>query len=237
MTPTTNNINNSNNNNNNNNNNNIKNADFILLIFNCEKYRYKAIKQKETWLKDFILMPYFHVIGNSHLDNDYIFDYEDNILYVKVEDDYNSLPKKVISAYSAISKEYTFKYIFKTDDDQYVSNINFFTTIQKLLLTTTTKINYGGYIINVDKPYLSQYYKIHPELPKNLPILQTRYCSGRFYLLSDLAVQQLLTKIDNIYNEYLEDYAIGLHLNSTLKVNMFNIQTNKYFTDTNYENN
>jgi hypothetical protein len=85
--------------------------------------------------------------------------------------------------------------------------------------------------VDVDKPYLSQYHEIHPELPENLPILETRYCSGRFYVLSELAILDLISKKDAIYKEYLEDYAVGLHLDLFLKQNMLNIQTNKYFVD------
>jgi len=206
-------------------------SDFVLLIFNCEKYRFKALKQKQTWLNGFTLMPYFHVIGNPNLTSDYTFDLDERILYVKIEDDYNSLPKKVISAYEAINKEYIFKYIFKTDDDQNLTNIAFFSTVQKILLTSLNKIHYAGHIVNVDKPYLSQYHEIHPELPENLPILETRYCSGRFYVLSELAILDLISKKDAIYKEYLEDYSIGLHLDPFLKQNMLNIQTNKYFVD------
>lgn len=208
-------------------------SDFILLIFNCEKYRFKALKQKETWLKDFQLMPYFHVIGNPELTNNYMFDFEQHILYVKTPDDYNSLPKKVISAYEAVNNIFTFKYIFKTDDDQNLINVHFLTIIQNLLLTNTNKIHYAGYIVNVDTPYISQYNIFHPELPPNLYILKTDYCSGRFYLLSDLAVQQLISKKKLIYNEYLEDYAIGFHLDPILKKNMFHINTFKYFNDFN----
>ena len=206
-------------------------SDFILLIFNCEKYRYKSLKQKETWLKDFTLMPYFHVIGNSELTNNYIFDFDQKILYVKTPDDYNSLPKKVIAAYEAINDQFTYKYIFKTDDDQNLTDNQFLTIIQNILLTNTNKIHYAGYIVNVDKPYISQYHTIHPELPENLYILQTKYCSGRFYVLSDLAVQQLITKKKLIGNEYLEDYAIGFYLDPVLKKNIFNINTCKYFND------
>lgn len=207
--------------------------DFILLIFNCKKYNYKALKQKETWLKDFNLMPYFHVIGEPNLDSDYNFDTTNKILYVKVEDDYNSLPKKVIAAYSAINKEYIFKFIFKTDDDQELVFPKFLTTIQKLLLDPLngSKIHYGGHIVDVDKPYLSQYHTIHPELPENIPVLKTQYCSGRFYFLSDLAIQQLITRSAQIGKEYLEDYAIGYNLDPVLKKNILNIQTNKYFVD------
>jgi hypothetical protein len=211
---------------------NLQNSsDFILLIFNCKKYNYKALKQKETWLKDFNLMPYFHVIGETNLESDYEFDTTNKILYVKIEDDYNSLPKKVIAAYSAVNKEYIFKYVFKTDDDQELVFPNFLSTIQNLLLNKIPKSHYGGYIVDVDKPYLSQYHKIHHELPENIPVLQTQYCSGRFYFLSDLAVEQLIRKMEEIGKEYLEDYAIGYNLDPVLKKNMLNIQTNKYFVD------
>lgn len=208
-------------------------ADFILLIFNCKKYSYKAKQQKETWLKHFDKMPFFHVIGDPKLTTNYIFNNEEHILYLKVEDDYNSLPKKVIYAYESIYNTYNFKYIFKTDDDQNVENDKFFNIIQNLLLNTDTdkKIHYAGQIVNVDKPYLSEYYKIHPELPSHLPILKTKYCTGRFYVLSQLAIQFLLTKKENICEEFLEDYAIGLNLDAILKKNMLHIQTDKYFID------
>jgi len=208
---------------------------FILLIFSCERYKHKTIQQKENWLNKFqslpFYIPYFHVFGNPRLTTDYIIDENEHTLYVKVDDDYNSLPKKVIAAYDAIYKEYSFNYIFKTDDDQELTNIRFLEKIQNILLNKTPKIHYGGFIINVDKPYLSDYHKIHPELPKNLPILQTQYCSGRFYILSDLAVQQLISKRESIEKEYLEDYAIGLNLHPTLKKTILNIQTDKYFKD------
>lgn len=217
----------------------MKGAQIILLIFNCNKYKYKADKQNKTWLKElsnsenYNMMPYFHVIGNPNINTDYIFDNNEHILYVKTPDDYNSLPKKVISAYEAINKEYIFNYVFKTDDDQNLIKLDFLNIIQNLLLKKLPKIHYAGEIIDVDKPYISKYHKIHPELPENLQILQTRYCSGRFYILSDLAIQQLLSKKELICQEYLEDYAIGYYLDPVLKKNMLNIQTNKYFIDFN----
>lgn len=208
-----------------------KHVDSILLIFNCQKYQHKALKQKNTWLKDFTLMPYFHVIGNTELTTDYSIDEINHMLYVNVPDDYVSLPKKVISAYEAIQKEYVFNYIFKTDDDQNLIKPDFLNIIQNILNKRIPKIHYAGQIVKVEQPYLSQYSNIHPELPENLPVLQTQYCSGRFYILSELAIQHLISKKKLIYNEYLEDYAIGYYLEPVLKKNMLNIETNKYFVD------
>ena len=205
--------------------------EYILLIMNCKKYIKKAKFQKMTWLP---LIPsfliYYHVIGDPELDVEYKFDNENNILWVKVEDDYNSLPKKVIRTYKAVSETFDFKYIFKTDDDQILVNNKFFDII-KSITCTPKKIHYGGYTVDVKQNYLSQYHKIHPELPSYLPILQTKYCTGRFYFLSKQAIINLISKTYFIEKEYLEDYAIGYNLDLFYKSNMVNILTNNYFTD------
>jgi hypothetical protein len=215
----------------------MKEQDYILLILNCIKYKNKALKQKETWLQE---LPnsiiYFHIIGDPNLTNDYLFDYNDNILWVKCDDDYNSLPKKVINAYNAINKEYQFKYIFKTDDDQELTNKTFLQTLIKVLntkniLDSNLKPHYGGYIVDVKVPHISKYNLVHPELPDNLIINQGKYCSGRFYFLSNEAVIDLLFKKDLIKAELLEDYAIGTHLSTRFKTHIFFIDTNNYFKD------
>jgi len=68
-------------------------------------------------------------------------------------------------------------------------------------------------------------------LPNYLPILQTKYCSGRFYFLSKEATQNVISKKLFIEKEYLEDYAIGFNLDMYYKTNMINLATNKFFTD------
>jgi hypothetical protein len=205
---------------------------FILLIMNCKKYHYKATHQKETWLKTLTpSLTYYHVIGDETIEKDYLFDDEERILWVKTQDDYNSLPKKVISAYNAINENFNYKYIFKTDDDQILIKPSFFDTIIKLLENRKPETHYGGHIVDVKFPHLSQYHKIHPELPENLPICATKYCNGRFYFLSKAAVSCLICKKDSIINEYFEDYAIGYNLHDCFKTNILNILTEKIFTD------
>jgi hypothetical protein len=202
----------------------------ILLIMNCKKYLKKAKFQTMTWLPQVpSFIPYYHVIGDPELDTSFRFDEENRILWVKVQDDYNSLPKKVMAAYSAVFKTFAVRYVFKTDDDQILVNPRFFEILMGLLKAGT--IHYGGHIVHVKQNYLSQYHTIHPELPKYLPILQTKYCSGRFYFLSLAAIQDLLTKREQIEKEYLEDYAVGFHMSPPFKQNMLHLQTNKFFTD------
>jgi len=206
--------------------------DYIMLILNCKKYIKKAAFQKKTWLPKIpTYLKYYHVIGDETLETDFKFDDLNNILWLKVADDYNSLPKKVIAAYNAIMETFSFKYIFKTDDDQILTKPNFFDIITNLIKNMSPPPHYGGYIVDVKQPYLSQYNRIHPELPSELPLYKTKYCSGRFYFLSRSAIFNLINKRENIEKEYLEDYAIGYHLDERLKTNILNIATNHYFTD------
>ena len=218
------------------------NQDYVLLIFNCVKYRHKALKQKDTWIKQLPKLQnnliYFHVIGNPDLESetDYLFDETERILWLKVADDYNSLPKKVINAYETISKVYNFKYIFKTDDDQMVMSIQFFDSLIKVLNSRyhdlKKRIHYGGNVVDVKEAYKSEYYRLHPELPTNLIVQKTQYCSGRFYLLSHNVVACLLFKKDDICNEYLEDYAIGFHMPiAGFKEQMLRLDIGAFFTD------
>ena len=199
---------------------------------NCQKYQKKAKFQKMTWLPHIpSYLRYYHVIGNPEQDTKYKFDNENNVLWVKVEDDYNSLPKKVMASYEAVYETFYFKYLFKTDDDQILVNPKFFDITVGLIKNKTPKTHYGGYIVDIQKPYLSEYHRIHPELPKVLPLYVTQYCSGRFYFLSKPAVVDLISKREFIEREYLEDYAIGFRLNEIYKKDMIPIATNKFFTD------
>jgi hypothetical protein len=204
----------------------------IMLIMNCKKYEWKADIQRNTWLKSVpSFIKYYHVIGNEDLETEYIFDNDSNILYVKTPDDYNSLPNKVITSFKAINDTFSYKYIFKTDDDQNLINNKFFEILYNLINQNGLPIHYGGHIIEITTPYLSEYYKLHPELPKDFPIQITKYCSGRFYFLSSKAIRNLLTKRETIIKEFLEDYAIGYNLHIYFKINMLKLNTDKAFVD------
>ena len=212
---------------------------YILLILNCYKYKYKAEKQTETWLKKLDSnIIYFHVIGdvekckiNDNDDNDdanYFFDFHNRILYTKTKDDYLSLPHKVITALEAINDTYNYDYVFKTDDDQELIDDGFF---NKMITTLSTKnYNYGGRLLNVNDHY-STYYTVHSELPKKLLLRRTSYCSGRFYFLSKVAIINLLDKKEHIKEHIIEDHAIGYYMDDRLKNNALHFLSDRFFRD------
>ena len=213
--------------------------DIILLIMNCRRYTFKALEQKKTWipfLSNSIL--YFHVLGDPLITEPFHIDVLNHVLYVRCEDDYNSLPKKVIRAFSAISSIYEFKYIFKTDDDQKVIDTTLFDNFINILSHTVPKVHYAGTIIFVQNAYKSEYYRIHPELPTTLIVRSTAYCSGRFYALSSDAVSCLVNNQALIEQEFLEDYAIGFNLSPVLKATMIDFKEaiNKYMGDIDFSN-
>ena len=202
---------------------------FILLIMNCEKYREKAQTQKSGWLKNIPAdLIYYHVIGRESLVTEYEFDEDSRTLYVKTPDDYNSLPQKVISAYAAIDAEYNYRYIFKTDDDQHLTQPDM---LQKWIIDIKQqKPNYGGRLITINADHISEYYHFHPELPRNVLMRRSQYCNGRFYILSKIAVQNLLYKKELFKSEYFEDYAVGYYLDYEIKSRFMHIQ-NGVFVD------
>ena len=211
---------------------------YILLILNCYKYKYKAEKQIETWLKNLDNnVIYFHVIGDVEKckcndNNNYFFDFHSKIIYTKTKDDYLSLPHKVITALEAVNNTYNYDYVFKTDDDQELVDDGFFTTMIKQL-SSSKNYNYGGRVLNVNDHY-STYYTVHSELPKKLLLKKTSYCSGRFYFLSKAAVINLLYKKEQVKEHIIEDHAIGYYIDDHLKKNTLHFLSDRFFCDAHF---
>jgi hypothetical protein len=204
-------------------------CDYILMILNCHKYRYKAELQTKEWISS---LPseicWFHIIGNPEIKDDFIYKPEEHLLIVKTPDDYVSLPMKVIYSLKAIYTLFDFQYVFKTDDDQ---TLIFSTFFQNLLqVCKQRKPDYGGHLLKVPNHY-STYHTIHSVLPKDLFLEETLYATGRFYLLSKLSVESLLLKIESISKKIIEDHAIGLHLHESLKINSIHFNTSAIFKD------
>ena len=200
----------------------------ILLILNCKKYSHKREKQLENWIKNIPKnLKYYHVIGEENLEEDYIFDHSQKILYVKCKDDYPSLPRKVILSYQAIDENFDYKYIFKTDDDQEIKQYFWNLIISNL----KEDVNYGGFFSEYrnDTKLGCEYYEEHPDLPLDLEIEKSTFCGGRFYLLSNANVKNLLSIKDKFEDRVLEDQSVGLLMEDKYKKNGLYFNIDKYF--------
>jgi hypothetical protein len=208
--------------------------DYLLLILNCEKYREKAIYQKETWLKHIPSnMNYYHIIGNKEKCNtqDIVIDDEQHIIYCNSLDDYNNIPSKIITTLKGVNAMFQYKYIFKTDDDHIPIKDDFFQTLIDSLKHTQPKVHYGGNIITLKDNHFSQYWKIHNCLPKILYLEPTIYATGAFYLLSKEAVECLITKKEHFERKYIEDHAVGYFLDPFYKEHVMSIDTARNFIE------
>ena len=193
--------------------------DYILIILNCYKYKYKRELQINTWLKDIpSQLKYFHVIGDKEKcgDKNFFFDMSNNILYTSTPDNYPSLPYKVITALEAIHNKYNYKCVFKTDDDQVLLKTPFFYTLISLL--NKKLYDYGGYVVNAKQSHISQYWRKHSSLPKDYLIKKTKYCNGRFYLLSKKSILALLKNKKLFEKCRIEDHLVGFILTTKEKI-------------------
>ena len=210
--------------------------DFILLILNCYKYREKAIKQKNTWLNKINKnITYFHILGDKKKcgNKNFIIDQDNNIIYVNTKDDYVSLPSKIIYALEGINSTYLYKYIFKTDDDQYLTNHLFFDRLINKIDKNTIYYHYGGFVLEVDDHISNDFSNInYPNCLENKLFLKgCNYSNGRFYFLSHIAVKNLLINKNEICKQIFEDHTIGLYLDKSLKKNILYFDSNKIFID------
>lgn len=187
----------------------------VLLILSCKKYAHKADLQRQSWIPCLpsTIRP-FHVIGDSERcgQAEYMVDESAHIIYTNTKDDYVSLPHKVITAIQAVHNTMAYDYIYKTDDDQIVTDVGFFDIVQN----HREGYHYGGHVVRVEEHY-SDYWQIHAELPQKLLLEKTTYCAGRFYFLSPAAVRCALEKKEWFRTRVIEDHAMGYALPAEMK--------------------
>jgi hypothetical protein len=202
--------------------------EYVLFILNCYKYEGKRQQQLNSWLKNLKIpnFKFYHIIGNENLKTEY--EIEDNKIIVKCEDNYESLPQKTFLAIRAIKDIHkNLKFILKTDDDMNV-NINYLTTLLKIL--EPTKCDYYGEFITIPKEHYSIYHfdKVEKETSKRQIKMECiTYSPGRFYILSNNFCNKILQESDYFKNSMFEDYAIGYIANKyNVKKYMIKVRRN-----------
>ena len=215
---------------------------YILMIASCKKYKKERREgQIEQFLKNDKIMqgiPYFHLEGDqskfvNNPELKYIMDKQNHIIYTNTKDDYLSLPHKIICGLTAIYDNYTFKYIFKTDDDQRLLIPNIFTQLHNQL--KEKKPDYFGRIGYMEEQEERGNPRVHAVdgfpwgyiVGDGLP-----FGHGRLYGLSHRNVKDLvLNKFEKIKIELAEDWAIAKNQKVEYRKNCQYIETNSVFVD------
>jgi len=184
--------------------------------------------QRATWLKDFPIPLWFHVIGEPTLATEFEFDTADRILYVQCPDDYVSLPKKVYLAVMAIRTNFPdVGHILKTDDDM---------TYKPAGLTHVMSImkdyDYGGFVFQHNGCMSTYHYSNVAEADrKPARVYPCRYSNGRFYFLSCKAADHLLKKKPHMWRSVFEDNAVGYALSDCPNMKVLTLKDHAVFTE------
>jgi glycosyltransferase involved in cell wall biosynthesis len=193
----------------------IKNKNKLgIIILSCKKRLNKAIQKLNNFNKSNIDAVCKIFIGDINIEKTFE---KDNIVYLNISDNYESLPLKIYHSTNWFLKNYNIDYIFKTDDD---ISINF----KKIYRLFEDKIsNKHIYCGNVAcfKPYLDDWHfnKCENKELDNKKIsikYYGFYCSGGGYFVHKNILLQTLDRYLQIYlSEQIiaEDLLMGIVIN------------------------
>ncbi len=93
-----------------------KNVDGIILVLSCQKHRNTRLKEFSLSKTSYNNWEVIYVIGDLFLNQNYILD--GNFLYIRCEDSYLHLLKKLVLAMKALKEIFTIKEgILRCGDD------------------------------------------------------------------------------------------------------------------------
>ena len=103
----------------NNNQTNKQSVKILVLIFTCQKYKFRIDILKKAGYFDIFeeqKQDYLIVIGGEkHMKEEYVLN--GKLLTVNVDDSYKGFPKKIIKTINLVYKLFDYDYIIKSDDD------------------------------------------------------------------------------------------------------------------------
>jgi glycosyltransferase involved in cell wall biosynthesis len=192
-------------------------AKLVIAIISCKARLHKAIEKKKIFDKYKIANDYDCkiFIGDTSISDTFCDD--NNIVYLKVPDNYESLVPKVYEALKWIKSNTDFKYVFKTDDD---IQINFDKLYSLFLREVNNKVAYAGNV-SMFSPFVDSWHfgKCQdPDLNKTKININVNgiYCSGGGYFIN-ITNEKI---IDDYLNNYklskiiAEDLLMGITMNN-----------------------
>lgn len=187
-----------------------------IIICCCQKYYKNYKKCSKRWADVRHNNPsvkFFYLFGTPGKTKYYS---KTSKLKLNVEDDYESLPKKIYSAVHYIIENHPeIKGIFKTDDD-----IEFYDChglVSELESLSNSGKDYAGIVVDICGSSMIQASRLTKfnNLNNNNVYShdQAMYCHGAGYYISKLAAKHICENKNFIYKRYLEDVTIGHILN------------------------
>lgn len=156
----------------------------LIAVVSCRAYSKRQRACLETWVPELLLrqgIPSIIVVGDPDLDVPSRFDASENLLTLRVADDYASLTEKSFALFEWFARETDFTHLVKCDDDTYV--------LGSALAA----------ILEHDHPFAGHRMQ-HSD--------GTVYASGSGYVLQR-SVVELLAGDREERDEYFEDVAVG----------------------------
>lgn len=156
---------------------------------------------------------FYYFIGDKSIKNWYKVDEENNIVYLKVGDNYESLSMKVYYAMKFISENYLDKIsgVFKTDDDINL-DIN---KIMNCISENKSNLYFGKSAISKSYDSTYHYGKCESDIMNRTPIHlpDVEYCAGGGYYISKNVLKNILNSKDIYESIIFEDVCTGLSMN------------------------
>ena len=180
-----------------------------LMIVSCRKNNEK-VKVLRDKLYSQIKLPYIFIIGKPELVSNW--KRKGDILYVKVPDNYESLPLKVLKAFEYFHCCTNYKGILKIDDDCWISKPSHLKTILHRFADDCS-VDYLGKINDIALIRSWHFRKCDSEIKSVTPYskpINTQYCAGGWgYYLSRRALR-VLFEVSYKYPDILEGEIYGL---------------------------
>ena len=180
---------------------------YILIIYTCLKNLNKSKQIRDAISK--INCKIIILYGNPDLNENFVYDGENQILIVKCKDDYDNLTNKTLCLIKFIQDiEQCFKGLIKCDDDidididkfnNFLNDLDEYKNIHYLGKITYTKEIYSKHHKELQKKNKDLYYTFN-----------TYYCGGPLYYLSFDCISKIKNK--NLDKNYYEDNTVGFNI-------------------------
>lgn len=184
----------------------------FLLILSHKKSTFREKQRQHILTTNNSKFIFYYFIGDLNIESDYLVDELNNIVYLKVPDNYESLSLKTYYAMKFISEQYPdISGVFKTDDDIDLDLDKISRCIEYYKSTP-----YFG-LSNRSNSYESTYHFDKCESPemnrKSIHIPDCSYCAGGGYYVSKSSINNILSNIDIFKDIIFEDVAVGVAMN------------------------